>query len=202
MEGPDGSAAVTAGSAGGRVTRFGFLLAASALLAAAVTGAAAKFHAIAIGAYRPGSRILITETEFDRYLQQEIPVLIGPGIRNARVTAEPGNIVRGTADMDFLKLRQAAGAEKPNWLMQQLLSGEREVSITVRVTSGHGICRVDPVRVTVSGITAEGRTLDILISTFVMPTFPDAKIGRDFEMGYNIDRLEFAPGGVTVVLRR
>jgi len=170
-------------------------------LFAALTGAAAKFHGLAAGSYPPGSRVVITTSEFDRYLQAEIPALIGPGVRNAHVTAEAGNIVRGTADMDFLKLRQATGEEKPGWLMQQLLAGERPVSITVRVISGHGVCRVDPVRVTVSGFTAEGRTLEMLISTFVMPTFPDAKIGKDFELGYNIDRLEVRPGAVAVVLR-
>ncbi len=53
----------------------------------------------------------------------------------------------------------------------------------------------------ISGITAEGRTLDFLITNFVVPNFPDAKIGMDFELGYNIDHFEIQPGRVVVALR-
>jgi hypothetical protein len=171
-----------------------------AVVALATGGAAAKFHALAIGAYPPGSRVPITTREFNSYLQAEMPNFIGPGARNARVETDAGNIARGYVDIDFLKVRQAHG-DRPNWLMSQLLAGERPVEITVRITSGSGKCRVDVLRVAVSGVVAEGRTLDFLISTFVLPTFPDVKIGQDFALDYNIERLEIRPGVVTVVLR-
>jgi hypothetical protein len=166
-----------------------------------VTSAGAKFHGLAIGAYPPGSRVAVTNREFNVYLQSEIPFVIGPGVRNARVETDAGNIARGYLDIDFLKVRQARG-EKPSWLMTQLLAGERPVAITVRVTSSAGKCRVDVLRVVVSGVVAEGRTLDFLIHNFLLPNFPDAKIGQDFSLDYNIDRLEILPGAVTVVLRR
>ena len=175
------------------------LLCALAAIGAALSGAALKFHGLAVGAYPPGSRVVITTAEFNRYLDAEIPNLIGPGIRNARVETSEGGVVRGTADIDFLKVRQATGGEKPSWLLQTLLSGERPVEITVRVTSGHGMARVDVVRVVVSGVAAEGRTLELLISNVLLPTFPDAKVGKEFAMDYGIDHLEVAPGSVTVV---
>jgi hypothetical protein len=164
------------------------------------TGAAAKFHGLAIGAYPPGSRVPITTREFNAYLQTEIPFIIGPGVRNARVETDAGNTARGYVDIDFLKVRQAHG-EKPGWLVSQLLAGERPVAITVRITSAQGKCRVDVLRVAVSGVVAEGRTLEFLIGNFVLPTFPEAKIGKEFSMDYNIDRLEIRPGVVNVVLR-
>jgi hypothetical protein len=147
-------------------------------LALAAIGAAEKFHRLAIGAYPPNSRVTITTTEFNSYLDAEIQNLIGPGIRNARVETLAGNIARGHADIDFLKVRQATGGEQPNWILQQLLAGERPVDITIHVTSGHGKARVDVLRVSVSGMVAEGRTLDTLITNFLLPTFPDAKIGK------------------------
>jgi hypothetical protein len=175
------------------------LLCAVAGLGAALTGAALKFHKLAVGAYPPGSRVVVTTAEFNRYLDAEIPNLIGPGVRNARVETSDGGVVRGTADIDFLKVRQATGGEKPSWLLQALLSGERPVEITVRVTSGHGMARVDVVRVVVSGVVAEGRTLELLISNVLLPTFPDAKVGKEFALDYGIERLEIAPGACTVV---
>jgi hypothetical protein len=175
------------------------LLGASIVLA--VTGAAAKFHMLAAGSYPPNSRVPITTTELNTYVNAEVHNLIGPGIRNVRIETDAGNIARGHADIDFMKVRQAVDAEKPNWLLQQLLAGERPVDITIRVTSGHGMARVDVLRVVISGVVAEGRTLDILISTFLLPTFPDAKIGKEFALDYNIDRLEIVPRKVIVVLK-
>jgi hypothetical protein len=176
------------------------ILACAAVALAAPTGAAAKFHALAIGAYPPGSRVPISMRELNAYLAAEIPSLIGPGVRHVRIETASGNMVRGTADIDFLKVRQAHG-EKPNWLMSQLLEGERPVEITVRLTSSHGMARVDVLKVAISGVVAEGRTLDFLIDNFVVPTFPDVKIGKDFRLDYNIDRLEILPGQAVVVLR-
>ena len=171
-----------------------------ALTMLAATSAGDKFHALAIGAYPPGSRVAISTREFNSYLQSEIPSLVGPGVRNARVETDTGNIARGYLDIDFLKVRQASG-EKPSWLLSQLLAGERPVAITARITSGSGKCRVDVLRVAISGVVAEGRTLDFLIQHFVLPTFPSAKIGKDFLLDYHVDRLEIRPGLVTVVLR-
>jgi hypothetical protein len=175
------------------------LICALAALAASPGTVETKFHALQIDAYPKGARIPFTDREFNTYLQSAIPTFIGPGIRNARIEMDAGGIVRGYADIDFLKLRQAEG-EKPGWLMSQLLAGERPVAITVRLTSGHGKARVDVQRVAVSSLAIEGHALDMLISTFVLPSFPDVKVGKDFALAYHIDHFEFRPGLVTVVL--
>jgi hypothetical protein len=166
--------------------------------AAGPAGAEAKFHALETGSYPRGARVQFTTGEIDAYLRKVIPEVIGPGVRNVRIEAGMGNVVRGFADIDFLRVRQAHG-EKPNWLITQLLAGERPVEITVRITSGHGDARVDVVRVAISGVVAEGRTLAFLITNFVLPTFPDIKVGKSFALAYDIDRLEVRPGLVTVV---
>src|SRR5581483_267141 len=70
------------------------------LTLSASTGAEAKFHALALGAYPPGSRVPITMMELNAYLRKEAPVFIGPGVRNARVVTDTGNIARGYADID------------------------------------------------------------------------------------------------------
>jgi len=170
-----------------------------ALASPQVRAIKAKFHALEAGAYPHGSRVPIGMAEFNAYLAAEIPYMIGPGVRNARVETASGNIARGTVDIDFLKVRQSYG-EKPNWLLSQLLEGERPVAITVRITSAHGKARVDVLKVAVSGVVAEGRTLDFLIANFVVPTFPKVKIGKEFPMDYNIDHLEILPGQVIVVV--
>jgi hypothetical protein len=174
------------------------ILALTAVVLAAA-GAWSKFHALAKGSYPPGSRVVITDAEFNTYLTGEVPNIIGPGVRHARVETASGGIVRGTADIDFLKVRQAHG-EKPGWLMSELLGGERPVAISVRVTSSHGKARVDVLKVAISGVVAEGRTLDFLINNFVIPSFPDVKVGKEFALDYHIDHLEVLPGRAVVVV--
>ena len=203
MERTRGDSRVSSGPARTRLpsrVRGAISLLACAALALAASGAGAKFHALAIGGYTRGSRVVIGMAEFNAYLKSEIPYIIGPGVRNVRVETASGNIARGTADIDFLKVRQAYGP-KPGWLMSQLLAGERPVAITVRITSAHGRTRVDVLKVAISDVVAEGRMLDFLIANFVVPTFPDVKVGKDFPMDYNIDHLEILPGQVVVVLR-
>lgn len=204
MAGLGGSAPAAQGSAGKRMKISGAVILAVAAIGHAAgpapTSAGAKFHALAIGAYPRGSRVPISMSELNTYLAAEIPFLLGPGVRHVRIETASGNIARGTADIDFLKIRQAHG-EKPNWLVSQLLEGERPVEITARLISAHGMARVDVLKVAISGVVAEGRTLDFLISNFVIPTFPGAKIGKDFRLDFNIDRLEILPGQLVVVLK-
>jgi hypothetical protein len=84
--------------------------------------------------------------------------------------------------------------------MSKLLDGERPVSVTARITSAHGEARVDVQRVEVSGIEIDGGTLDFLIHNFLLAMYPDAAIGRPFELGHRIDRIDVQPAAVGVVI--
>src|SRR4029434_3660114 len=101
--------------------------------------------------------------------------------------------------IDFLKVRRAQGY-RPGWLMSKLLDGERPVSVTARIQSGNGKATVDVQRVEISGITVDGSTLDFMIQNFLLAMYPDAAVGRPFELGHRIDRLEVQPGSVGVVI--
>jgi hypothetical protein len=86
--------------------------------------------------------------------------------------------------------------------MSQLLEGERPVTVTARLRSSGGNATVDVLSVQISGITLDGRTLDFLIQHFLLPVYPEAAVGRPFELGDRIERLDVQPGGVDVVVGR
>jgi hypothetical protein len=44
--------------------------------------------------------------------------------------------------------------------------------------------------------------LDYLIRNYLLPNYPQAKVGQWFELGHRMDRLEIKPAGVTVVIGR
>jgi hypothetical protein len=102
--------------------------------------------------------------------------------------------------IDFLKLRQAAG--KPSgWVMTKLLAGERPVRVTAKIKSGSGRAVVDVERVEISGVTIDGKMLDYLIQHYLIPQYPEAKVGQPFELAHRIDHLEVKPDAVGVVLK-
>lgn len=173
-------------------------LAVTALAAPADDFASAKqkFGQIEGGKLKPGARVTLTPREIDAWVAREAP----GGVRNPRLELQPG-IAKGSALIDFGKVRRAQGYQ-PGWLMSKLLDGERPVSVTVRVRSANGKATVDVQSVEVSGLTIDGKTLDFLIQNFLLAMYPDAVVGKPFELGHRIDRLEIQPRSVGVVIGR
>jgi len=142
-----------------------------------------KLDSIDSGRARPGSVIEFTPAEWNAWAQVRVPQLV-EGVRNPR-----------------MKMRQAEGMAT-NPVLAKLIDGERPVKVAVRVDSGGGRCTVHLMRVEISGIAASGVVLDLLVSTFFQPLFPDAKIDQPFELGDNIDRIDIRPSGVRVTIKK
>jgi hypothetical protein len=158
-----------------------------------------KFALIESDRAAAGSRITLTAAELTAYAREQAQIIAPGALRNAVLTITPGH-AEASATIDFLKLRQDAGAQ-PGFLMQQLLSGERPVRVRVKIASAAGRARVDVERVEISGVAMEGRPLDFLLRQFVIPSFPDARVGDWFELGHNIDRFDLRSGMTDVVMK-
>jgi hypothetical protein len=183
------------------VTRFRYLavsaVVAGALVAATTDYLSAKKKLDEIGSdrLRAGTRVVLTTRELNAWVSQDLP----EGVRNPKLEIPSRGIVRGAAMVDFGKVRRAQGQE-PGWLMSKLLDGERPVSVTAKITSGKGQATVDVERVEISGLVIDGRTLDFLIQNFLIPLYPDAVVGRPFELGHHIEKLDIQPVAVAVLI--
>jgi hypothetical protein len=155
-----------------------------------------KLDSIETGRVGPGSRVTITYPELNAWVAKEAP----SGVRNPRLTASARDVATGDALIDFGKLERSAGRQ-PGWLMSKLLDGERPVRVTARLRSSGGRATVDIQRVEISGLAIDGSTLDFLIQNFLIPMYPDAVIGRPFELGHGIDRLDVSPAAVAVLFK-
>jgi hypothetical protein len=51
-------------------------------------------------------------------------------------------------------------------------------------------------------VPISGAALDYLVQNYLIPRYPEAKIGQPFEIGYGIDRFEIRPEGVRVIMAR
>ena len=147
-----------------------------------------------------GSRLSMSAQELNAYVRGEVPNYAPQGVREPQVELGNGS-ASGFAYIDFPKLRQGQG--KPlNWFLGKLLAGERPVRVDARIRSGSGRARVDVERIEISGVALRGPALDFLIENFLLVYFPDAKVGRPFELAHRIERLVVQPAGVWVVIGR
>jgi len=157
-----------------------------------------KIELILSGQAPAGASISLSPQEINAYAQGRPSELGLEGIRNTRVELGHGEAT-GTALVNFVKLRRSQGLET-GWLLGKLLEGERPVLATVKVHGAAGRLRLDVERVAIGGIAIGGDALDFLIEKFVLPLYPDARIGAPVEMGYRIERIDVRPGGVNVLI--
>jgi hypothetical protein len=157
-----------------------------------------KIGMIQAGKVPPGAQLSFPQQDLNRYVEKKAKEVVGEGLREPRVEIEQGRAT-GYAFVDFVKLRQAKGQDL-GWLMRKLLDGEHPVKVTGRLESAKGIARVDLDKVEIGGNGLRGRALELLIRTFVLPLYPDAKVGQEFELGYDVDRIELKPGVAVVTM--
>src|SRR2546426_661109 len=134
-----------------------------------------KFESLENDRLKPGSKVTLSQRELNAYAEQEVPKVAPDGVREPKLELGAGSAT-GTALIDFVKLRSAQG-KPPGWLMRQMLQGEHPVTVKARIDSGSGRATVNMDSVEISGITIEGRMLDYLIHNYLLPYYPDAKVG-------------------------
>uniref|UniRef100_Q01WS5 DUF2993 domain-containing protein n=1 Tax=Solibacter usitatus (strain Ellin6076) TaxID=234267 RepID=Q01WS5_SOLUE len=174
-----------------------FVAAGLAVAAGDYFSAKQKFDSIENGRLHPGAHVTLSYPELTAWVEKEAP----RGVRSPNLRVTERDLATGTALIDFAKLERSQG-QRPGWLMSKLLEGERPVSVTARIRSANGHATVDLQRVEISGVTIDGRTLDFLVQNFLLALYPDAVIGKPFELGHRIDRLDVAPAAVGVVIGR
>ena len=159
-----------------------------------------KFTLIEKERVAPGSKVVLGKDELNAYVRREIRTVVPEGVREPRLELGE-NRATGFAYIDFPKLKASMG-EPMGWFASRLLAGERSVQVEALIRSGGGRATVDVQRVEINGVSISGKTLDYLIRNFLWSYYPEAKVGKPFELAHRIDRLEVQPGQVNVVIGR
>ncbi|HEY7388222.1 MAG TPA: hypothetical protein VH640_06920 [Bryobacteraceae bacterium] len=162
--------------------------------------AQAKIQQIESDQLPRGSRIVFSAAELNAYVLHEVPTVTA-GVRQPRLELLGQGVARGSALVDFAKLRTAEG-HPPGWLLSMLLEGEHPVSVTARISSSAGQATVHVQQVEIGGISVSGGTLDFLIQHFLLPLYPDAVVDRPFALAHRIDRVDVETGRAIVVIGR
>jgi hypothetical protein len=160
-----------------------------------------KLDLIESGRLRSGSRVDFAPGELNAWLAEEARRYLPGAVSNIRVDLGR-NSARGSADVDFVKLRQATTGESAGWIFRNLFSGQRPIMVQAHFVSAHGSARVDVDSVRISGVPIEGRALDFLIRNYVRPTFPDIRLSEWFQLADRVDHFATTPSGATVFIGR
>lgn len=147
-----------------------------------------------------GSRVVFSAAELNAYVEHQVPTVTA-GVRQPRLELLGQGTARGSALVDFAKLRASEG-HPPGWLLSMLLEGEHPVSVTARINSAGGQATVHVQQVEIGGVSVSGSTLDFLIQHFLLPLYPDAVVDRPFALAHRIDRVEAEAGRAIVVIGR
>ena len=163
-------------------------------------GVSKKLDLIQSGQAKPGAVFRFTPAELNAWVRVKAPSVITDGFRQPQLVLGNGEAT-ATALIDFLKVRHANGIET-NWLIAQLIQGEKLVKARASIQSAHGRATVHVVRVEVGGLAVTGAALDFLVQNFFLPFYPEAKIDEPFDLAGNVDRIEVTPAEARVYIRR
>lgn len=176
----------------------------SACLALACAGSVAEYQSAKRKAWLietdrvpPQGSVHFTPGEVNAYAAEEARKEAPEGVRAPRLVLGAGSAT-GTALIDFAKVQTARG-NPPGLLLAWLLRGERQVTVEIAVESANGSARVDVRSVTVGGATLAGRALEMVIDYYVMPRYPDAAIGKPFQLRHNVKEIALSPAGINFV---
>jgi hypothetical protein len=184
------------------MARLALLLATLALVSPADSALSAgrKIELIQQDKAAPGSTVTFTPGELNAYVREEAAKVAPEGFCNPRIVLGNGRAT-GYALIDFAKLRESQGEPMP-WLLAKIVGGERRVRVDARIRSGKGRAAVFVDRVEISGVVIRGSALQWLIRNVLWSYYPDAKVGKPFELAHNIERIEVTPARVSVMIGR
>ena len=159
-----------------------------------------KIDAIQNGRAPAGAVIVFSAAELNAWARYKVPMVVPEGVRQPRL-----ELGRGTATayalVDFLKVRQGQG-ENTSWLIAKLIEGEKRVKVSARIESGGGSATVHLLQVEIGGLAVSGNPLDVLIRTYFLPLYPNAKIDEPFALADGLDRIEVLPTQARAVMKR
>jgi hypothetical protein len=147
----------------------------------------------------PGSTIVFTPGEINDWARFTVPTYVPKGFSGLSISLGDGTAT-GRAMIDFARVRHADDADLS--VVEKLIAGERPVLVSVSVKSANGICNVDLNRLQISNVSATGYVLELLIKAFVLPMFPEVKVGEPFELRHRIEQITIKPSGLYVKIKR
>jgi hypothetical protein len=172
----------------------------AAVAPAAESGARKKLNRVQDDA-APAGWLNFSSKEVNQLAAEEVALQYPQGVRNPHVDLGENSAI-GSARIDFAAVRAAASGEAPGALARLLLGGEKDVAVETVFRSSNGTVQIDPIRVSINGFEIKGFLLEWLVENYLLPLYPDAKIGKPFEIGFHVQEVQVTPSRVRLRIVR
>ena len=159
-----------------------------------------KIDAIESGKAQAGSAITFSVAELNAWGRYKAAMIVPDGLRQPKLELGHGTAT-AYALVDFVKVRQGQG-QNTNWLIAKLIEGEKPVKAIARIESAGGRATVHLERVEIGGLAVSGSTLDIMIRTFFLPFYPNAKIDEPFDLADGLERIEVSAAQARAIMKK
>ncbi len=184
-----------------KLAAFVSLLTGAGLLAAAMSPesgrtARAKLDRISSEKLKKGESVTLTAEEINSFLRYDSELDIPEGVDDLEVSLDKDRgEVRARVDMS--KMQSPAGGSA-GFLIQMLLSGERNVRAICHYESAQGEGSIVVESVEIDGTRISGSILDLLISSYVVPKVPGFEPGKPMPLPHNLREIRLEPGRFVV----
>ncbi len=137
-----------------------------------------------------------SQTEVEAYLHYELSKFYPPGLKKVHIRLSESS-VSASARLDFDQIQMSGDSQK-NSLVSALFQGEHDLELVGQVNSRNkvGSYNIQAIRLDQSEIPKP--LVDLLITKFVLPKYPRAKPNSEFDLPYDIERIEIKEGKLVV----
>jgi hypothetical protein len=137
-----------------------------------------------------------SQKEIDSFLHYEVSQYYPQGLRQVRVKLLDGSLT-ANAKINFDEIQSAENPASRTWI-STLFRGEHTVEATGKIETNNGSGSYDILGVRLDQKEIPRPLVNLLITKLVLPKYPEAKPNSNFELPYEINRIEISPGRLVV----
>jgi hypothetical protein len=136
---------------------------------------------------------VLTEREVNAYVASDM-VKLPAGVESVRFHGRPG-VIDATARVDFDQIRASRPNSNP---LLSLFSGVHDVHVIANAAANGGRGRVEIQSVDIDGVSVPRIALELFISHYLTPRYPDIGMTSTFHLAYRIDMATVGNGTLTI----
>jgi hypothetical protein len=137
-----------------------------------------------------------TEREIDSYVYYDLSQYFPRGLHEVRIKLLDDSIA-AQARINFDEI-QAGGNTGKNPLLNALLKGEHTVQVNGKVKAQNKVGSYDIVGLLIDQNEIPKPLVDLLITKLVLPKYPIAKPNTNFELPYEINKIDVREGKLVI----
>jgi hypothetical protein len=137
-----------------------------------------------------------SQKEIDSFLHYEMSQFYPQGLHAVHIKLLDDSL-SANAKINFDEIQSAENPARSTWI-STFFKGEHTVEATGKIRTNNGAGSYDILGVRLDQKEIPKPLVSLLITKLVLPKYPEAKPNTNFELPYEINRIEITPGRLVV----